>query len=314
MHHLDAVRGKLRLRPDARQQQKLRRVDRAAAQDHLAPRADAERQLVLDEIDPGRALALEADPLRQRTGDHPQIGPVHHRMQIAFRGRAAPAPRRGGLVVADAVLRRAVEVGVVRIAEIVAGTDERLADLVLVRHVGDRQRAAGAVPVVGAAHLVLGPLEVGQHVARRPAGAAHLPPQVEVLVLAADIDHAVDRGRPAQHLAARPEDPPPVGAGIGLGLVAPVHRGVREGLAEPERNVDPAIVVLPAGLQQHDARGRVLRQPRRHDAAGGARPHHDEIRLDQFGHCVSPSACRPVLVGQCLSARAPAFRPCAVAC
>ena len=143
---------------------------------------------------------------------------------------------------------------------------------------------------LGAAHLVFGALEVGQHVGRRPAGVAELAPQVEVLVLAADVDHAVDAGRTAEHLAARPEDAATVGAGIGLGFIAPVHRGVGEGLAVAERDVDPAVAVLAAGFQQHDARRRIFGQPRGHDAAGGTRTDHDKIRLEQIlrhGHCRS---------------------------
>ncbi len=246
---------------------------------------------------PGRALALERDPLRQRAGDHPQVRPVHHRMQIALGGRATLAVDRGGLVVADAFLVGAVEIRIGRIAEVVAGTDERLGDLVLVGYVGHHQRAAGAVPRIGSAHLVLGALEIGQHVGGGPSRAAHLPPQVEILVLAADVDHAVDRGRPAQHFAARPEDAPSVGAGIWFGLVTPVHRGVGEGLAEAQRDVDPAVVVVPAGLQQHDAGGGVLAQPRRHDATRGAGADHDEVRFDYLGHCsLSPPSRRVMAV------------------
>ncbi len=153
--------------------------------------------------------------------------------------------------------------------------------------VGHAERPAGAVEFAGAARLVFGALEVGQHVGRRPAGVAELAPQVEILVLAADVDHAVDAGRTAEHLAARPEDAPAVGAGIGLGLIAPVHRGVGKGLAVAKRDVDPAVAVLAAGFQQHDARRGIFGQARGHDAAGGTRADHDKIRLErilQHGH------------------------------
>ena len=73
-----------------------------------------------------------------------------------------------------------------------------------VAQVGDAERAAGAVILVGAALLVLGLAEIRQHVVIGPAGIAELAPQVEILLLAADVDQAVDRGRPAEHLAARP--------------------------------------------------------------------------------------------------------------
>src|SRR5438309_4132158 len=105
---------------------------------------------------------------------------------------------------------------------------------------------------------------------------------VEILGLAADIDHAVDRGGAAQHLAARPVDAAVAGAGIGLGLVAPIDAGIGEGLAKAERDVDPAVVVLAAGLEQQHLCRRALAQSRRHGAARRPRADHDEISFDRI--------------------------------
>ena len=69
-----------------------------------------------------------------------------------------------------------------------AGGDEGLAQLVRLALVGDAERAAGAMEIVGAALLVLGLLEIGQHVVIAPADIAELAPMVEILLLAADID------------------------------------------------------------------------------------------------------------------------------
>jgi hypothetical protein len=44
-----------------------------------------------------------------------------------------------------------------------------------------------------AAGLVFGTLEIRQHIGSRRAGAAEPAPEVEVLVLHTDADHAVDR-------------------------------------------------------------------------------------------------------------------------
>src|SRR5205814_7222609 len=216
--------------------------------------------------DADRAPALEEDFLAQSIGDDAQVGPLHRRAQMADRGRTASALASGGLVVADAVLGGAIEIVVAGEAELGRALDEGFADRVVL-DIGNAERAATAVKLVGAADLMLGALEIGQHVFERPPGTAELAPVVEILGLAADVDHAVDRGGAAEHLAAGPVDAPVAGPRIGLGLVAPVDAGIGESLAEAERNMDPAVLVLAAGLQQHDPGMRVLAEPGRHRAA-----------------------------------------------
>ena len=74
----------------------------------------------------------------------------------------------------------------------------------------DFQRAAlAAVFRVGALLVILRLAEIWQHVIEAPAAAAHLRPAVEVRWIAAHVQHAVDRARTAQRLAARPVDAPP---------------------------------------------------------------------------------------------------------
>jgi hypothetical protein len=93
------------------------------------------------------------------------------------------------------------------------------------------------VPLVAAALLVLGALEIRQHVARTPALAAHLAPAVEIGVLAAYVEHAVDRRRTAEDLALGPQMRV-ADRGIVLGEVHPVDVAVVQGLAEADRRVD----------------------------------------------------------------------------
>ena len=78
-------------RPDARQHQQLRRIERAAAEDHLAPRLGMVRMSVLDEIDAGRRRAAEHDLCRLGAGLDGEVAPLHHRMQEGDGGRRAPA-------------------------------------------------------------------------------------------------------------------------------------------------------------------------------------------------------------------------------
>ncbi len=120
-------------------------------------------------------------------------------------------------------------------------------------HIGDGERAAGSVQRIGAAFLVLGLAKVRQHILEGPAGIAELPPVVEILVLAADIEQAVDGTRAAEHFAARLNDFAVVQFGFRLRCVAPIDPGVVEQFAKAERNVNPDVAVGAAGLQQQYA-------------------------------------------------------------
>ncbi|MHC2409557.1 hypothetical protein ACVJGC_002148 [Bradyrhizobium diazoefficiens] len=146
-------------------------------------------------------------------------------------------------------------------------------------HVGDRQRAVAAVILVGAARLALGLLEIGQHVVIAPAGVAALAPAVIVLVLAANIEQAVDRARAAQRLTARLEHLAPLQLGLRLGLVHPVDRLLLEQLAVAERHVDPDVGILRAGLEQQHAVLAVRRQAVGEHAAGGAGADDDVVEF-----------------------------------
>src|ERR1700730_5513709 len=227
------------------------------------------------------AAALAQDLLGQSSSDDPEIGALHRRAQIADRGRAALSVARRRLVVADTVLAGTVEIVVARKAELGRRGNKGFADRVLC-HIRHAERAAGAVERIGPAHLVLRAPEIGQHILERPPGIAELAPVVEILGLATDIDPAVDRRRDAEHLAARPEDAAVGGTGVGLGLVAPVDARIGEGLAEAQRDVDPAVLVLAAGFEQHHPGRRVFAEPRRDRAPGGSSTDHDKIGLDEL--------------------------------
>ena len=75
--------------------------------------------------------------------------------------------------------------------------------------IGHRERSADAMILIRTALLVFGLFEIGQDIFIGPASAALLPPQIIIAGMAADIDHAVDRTGPAQHLAARLVQAPP---------------------------------------------------------------------------------------------------------
>src|SRR5690349_17100142 len=98
--------------------------------------------------------------------------------------------------------------------EFLRRVDDRLTGRRPLAHRRGRQRAGRAMQFAVLALPALGLLEIGQYIVPAPAAIAELRPVVEIFGLAADIDQPVDRGRPAEHPAARIRDRPPGGAGV----------------------------------------------------------------------------------------------------
>ena len=85
-------------RADARQHQELRRVERAAGEDHLAVGRDAPHAGRRSTYStPVARVPSQQDARRQRAGLDRQIAPLQRRLEIGGGGRRAPA-------VADGVL------------------------------------------------------------------------------------------------------------------------------------------------------------------------------------------------------------------
>src|SRR4029078_11590669 len=94
--------------------------------------------------------------------------------QIGECRAGAAAARCRGLEESRALLRSAVEIGIGRNPDLGGGDDECLRKWIVVTPVRHRQRTTGAVVFVVPALLVLGLLEIGQHVVIAPAGIAAL--------------------------------------------------------------------------------------------------------------------------------------------
>ena len=284
LHHLDPVAAQVLGPADAGDHQQLRRGDGARAQDHLARGADRLDRALVHHLEPGAAPALEGQPPRGAAGQHGQVGPRLGRVQVGHRRGTAPPVAHGLLEMRHAVLPGAVVVGIVGITRVDPRADVEVDHLAFHQAVRDGQRPlAPAQRVVAAAALVaLGPLEQRQHLVPRPAAAAHLRPAVVILRLAAHVEQPVDRGRAAQHLAARPAQGATVEAGVGLGHQAPVGAGVAHGLEVADRHVDPGIAVPPARFEHRHAVAAVGAETVGQHAARRARAHDDVIEFHQI--------------------------------
>ena len=215
-----------------------------------------------------------------------QIASAPRRTKIGECRARPPAAAGRGLEKSGAFLGRAVEVGIGGNAGFRRRHHKGFGKRIGVPPVGHRQRAADTVKLVGAALLVFRLLEIGQHVVIAPTGIATLPPAIIVLVLAANVEQAVDRTRSAQHLAARLEYCPPIQSRLRFGLVHPVDGLVLEQLAISERHVDPEIGILRTGLQQQHRIAAVGTQAIGEHASGRPGTDDDVVEFESPGQAV----------------------------
>ena len=184
-------------------------------QDHLAACANLPGLFALDVFDADRALALEQDAGGLRIGLDPQIGACRHEgMNVAARRTPALAVLLGYLIDSEAFLLGGVEVVADAELGLARGLQIHLPHRIVGLQSGDMQRAAFAVILAVELGVVFRSLEVGQYVVIGPAGIAERSPLVVIALVAADIDHRVDRGRAAEPLAAWLIADPPVETGF----------------------------------------------------------------------------------------------------
>ena len=155
--------------------------------------------------------------------------------------------------------------------------------------------AARAVERRLSAVVVLGLHEIGQHVIPPPPDIAQLPPVVVVAGLSAHVDHAVHRRASPEQLSERIGQRSAVQAGLGGGLHPPVGARVPDAVEVADRDVDPVIAVVPAGLDQQDAGPWILGQPVRQHASRRSRS-DDDVVVPSFersglGSHIAPCFC-----------------------
>ena len=283
----------------------------AGAEDHLSPGPDLLDLPVALDLDADGALALEEDLAGQRVGDDGEVGALHRRVEVGDGGAAPHAAPLGGLEASDAELRGAVEVLVVRQSGLDGRVDPGVDDGVHRSALVDRERAAGAVELVRAAHVVLGAREVGQDVLVVPALGAVGGPPVVVGAVAAHVDHRVDRTAATEDLAAGEEGPAAVDPRLGLGVVVPVERALEEA-GEGCRDVDLVHRVRGAALDEGDRDLGVLAQPGGQGATGRAGTDDDVVEQVLSQSPLMASSCPPSIASardDALGTRAQRSRP-----
>ncbi len=221
--YIDAVLAQIVRRPDAREHQHLRRIDRTAADDDFA-RCGLMIGLAAHRIrHAAGTTAIEGDATDQRAGMNGEIRALFDRREVRGGRRTARAIALGDLIETDAVLLRAVEIAVHRQAVLMRGIDEHLRQRIGVTQVGHRERTFATVQCVAAALIGFRFTEIRQHVVPLPTFSARRGPVVVIAGDAADVAHRVDRTGAAKHFAARPPECAVVELRFGDGVVVPIH-------------------------------------------------------------------------------------------
>ena len=260
--HRDPEELEILGRPDPGEHEQHGRLVRAAGDDDLALGPHRLAHAVADELDADGAIALEDDALDEDVRADLEVGPVRHRMEERVRRAAAHAVALRELEARDALGLVDVQVLDVRVPGVDRGFQLRLDERGHGAAVGHRERAADAVELVLAALVVLGPLEVREHLVVRPARAALLGPAVEVGAVTAEVDHRVDRARASDHPAAREVQAPPAEARLLLAEEVPVEVGLeRRAGTSPGRAAPLRCPALPPPARGRETSGSSLRRP-----------------------------------------------------
>ena len=165
-----------------------------------------------------------------------QVLPATRGIEEGACGGPTPALLLGNLIVSEAFLLAVVVVAIARIALGCGRIDERIKQFGALDHVGDVQQAAATARLVATWLEMLRLAEIRQDRFIRPAAIAELRPGIVVERVAADIQHAVDRARSAECLAARDGDGSALDVVLGFGGEIPVVTLAVEQFGEADRD------------------------------------------------------------------------------
>ncbi|MNH13287.1 hypothetical protein D3C79_728550 [compost metagenome] len=153
--------------------------------------------------------------------EHGKVAAMADRFEERRRGAPAAAVANRHIVIASAFLSGAVEVGVIAVPGTQRGLHEGFAGSVAIGR-ADVELAVASVILVTAAVVHFALAKVRQNIVEAPAFVAQRLPVIEVVLMAANVDHAVDRTAASEHLASGLVAYPPAQTRLWGGLECPV--------------------------------------------------------------------------------------------
>src|SRR6185437_7746883 len=184
--------GKLGCWPHPGELQQLRRVDWAAAEQHLAPRTRDMITIPATVANSNRATALEKDACREGMRAHGEVTSLHSGTKVSVSGAAAAATPHCHVHTPDAFLLKAIHVSRHRISGLAAGLQPGLVQRIGQETMLGRELAVTASIVIRAAGSTFSTLEVRQNMSIAPTRSALRLPVLEIHRIASHIHQAVD--------------------------------------------------------------------------------------------------------------------------
>ncbi len=275
--------------PDAREQQKLGRIDRPAAEHH-APGFDARRRsAVRAHLHADCPVTFDQHALRQGLRQHGEVvSPAYGSKKGGSTGMPQSVFLRD-LVEPNAFLSGAVEIDVAVQPERLSSGHERIGQHIVMPQIADPQFALITMPGVGAARVAFHGAKQRQRGVPRPRRlSGQLGPSVIVLRHTPHIAHGVDRTGAPEHPAPRPPQTAMVQLRLGLRGDAPVEALVARQLGDARRHADVGMPVRATGLDQQHPMRRVSTEPIGQHAARRTRADNHRIEFHRAS-CFSVS-------------------------
>ena len=233
---------------DAGEHEQLGRMEGAGGENDLPFRTKGSYAAIGRTHDAPRAAALQQDLPDDGVRADAEVGSRPRGLDERARGARALAPVDVPVEGAETFLLIAVDVLRHGKARRGARFNEGQAERIF-HSVADRsQWTAAAAPRVFAPAVAFAASEVRQDFSIGPTGRAFLDPALVVEGMTPDVGHAVDRGRPAEPLAARLKDAPACEMPLRHRVVAPVPRAAFEVRSQGCRHADRPVIRSSPGL------------------------------------------------------------------